>query len=132
MIHRRALLQGMGLVAVASAIPMLPAPAVAKIEPMAAIAAEFRDPLYVVAFTRGLQGERYFHHMPATARYEDGDKIWCQSLVIECVACFTGTVVTIEVRRGDELLFTMDSSAMVTPHVTDGSDIRLTLTGSYE
>lgn len=130
MIHRRTLLQMLGLGAVASAVPMLPVPAVAKPTPMAALAAEFQDPLYVVAYTRGLQGERYHHHMPAKAHYAPGDKPWRDNLVIDCISCFTGTVITLDVRRGDNLLLTMSGSELDTPHIMDGSNIRLTLTGN--
>lgn len=130
MIHRRTLLQMLGIGAVASAIPMLPLPAAAKPTPMAALAAEFQDPLYIVAYTRGPQGERYHHHMPAKAFYAPGDKPYRENLVIDCVSCFTGTVITLDVRRGEEVLLTMSGNDLDTPHVINGSNIRLTLTGS--
>lgn len=130
MIHRRTLLQMLGIGAAASALVSIPTPAVAKPTPMAALAAEFQDPLYVVAYTRGLQGERYHHHMPAKAHYEPGDKPHRENLVIDCIACFTGTVITLDVRRGENVLFTMSGNDLDTPHIVNGSSLWLTLTGS--
>lgn len=129
MMHRRSLLMMLGLGGAVASLPNLPVAAAAQLKPtvLAAVAAEFRDPLYAIAFVRGPNGERYRHHMPATMRYhEHGGRPWADDLVVEFTSSFTGTVVSVEIAHADETLLTVYAAAMETPHFMAGSSVRVT------
>lgn len=132
MMHRRRLLQMLGLAAVAPALPTTPAakPALTVDElsfPLSIVAEDFQDPLYAIASTQGTNGERYRHHMPATMRYQDGPAQWQTRLVVEFTATFNGTVRSVEIARGDNTLVTLYRDAFDSPHWNAGMLVRVTI-----
>lgn len=130
--NRRAILKLFGLAAFA---PALPAVADPSVEPpivfpspppieraLDALAKQFVDPLFADVYFRGEKGERYRRTMPARAYPVPGGGV-----VVDFVSDSNMTMVSVEIRRGDNVLVTVFAAAMDTAHLHTGALIRINL-----